>query len=302
MADKITQDTRFKLKFSEAEWNNITLTDRLVIDYMDVAMKIYKYKGLPDSVPEWVIERCLFWYGMVVFFKDDTKGYLALPPVVQSYLNVYGLPQVYAAQGVNGDYFDNLDETNSVIIKNTPNYVPTYPEVYRLCSELANTYITRTINVNATKTPFIFSGDEKELLSMKNMYKKITGNEPVIYKNKNGAQSTITLETLDTNAEYYADKLTDLKNDIKCELLTYLGLNNNNIEKKERLVTSEVSANNEIISNYLYMRLDERKAAIEKINALFGLDISVDINKDTLREYGILADEQDDKEQTEVTE
>lgn len=291
-----------KLKYQPYQIDEKNVEDQLLLNYMDIAMKIYVWDNLPSSVTSYVIERALFWGGMCVFFEDKNLGYLALPPVVYKYINVYGLPQQYAAQGLNGHYFGDLNPDNSVLIKNSPNYRPTWVEVDRLCKELANVYQARKINVNASKTPFIIKGDEKELLSMKNMFEQISGNSPVVYKNKNKASTDIDLDTVDTSAEYIGDKLTALKNDIKCEILTYLGLNNSNVEKRERLVTDEVNANNDEIENFLFLRLEERKLACDAINKMFGLNIQVNINKEYLKKYGIILDDTEEKNEKKEEE
>lgn len=293
MADEKTR----KLKLNDYQFEKLKLAQQLALNYKDIAIKIYNWKNLPNgSLTSDIIERFLYETGCVVYFNNDDYGNLALPPVAFTNLNVYGIPQVYGAQGVNGAYFGDLSPENSVIIKNTPNYVPTRLYIDKLCEDLADVLQAIKVNVNATKTPFVIEGEEQEVLSMKNMYEQVSGNKAVIYKNKTKAQSSLSLNVLKTDAPYTADKLTALKNAIECDALTYLGLNNNNIEKKERLVAGEVDANNEIIENYLYMRLKERKDAVEKINAMFGTNIEVDINREFVSQYLELNDSEEIEE------
>lgn len=283
-----------KLKLNDYQFEKLRLCQQLALNYKDIAMKIYIWKNLPnESMTSDIIERFLYETGCVVYFDNENYGNLVLPPVAFTNLNVYGIPQVYGAQGVNGEYFSGLNEDNSVLIKNTPNYVPTRLYIDMLCESLADVIQARKVNVNATKTPFVIEGEEQEVLSMKNLYEQISGNKAVIYKNKTKAQTSLSLNVLKTDAPYTADKLTALKNALECDALTYLGLNNNNIEKKERLVSGEVDANNEIIENYLFMRLKERKDAVEKINKLFNTNIEVDINREFVSQFIDLKEETD---------
>lgn len=283
-----------KLKLNDYQFEKLRLCQQLALNYKDIAMKIYVWKNLPsESMTSDIIERFLYDVGCVVYFDNDNYGNLVLPPVAFTNLNVYGIPQVYGAQGVNGEYFSGLNEDNSVLIKNTPNYVPTRIYIDMLCESLADVIQARKVNVNATKTPFVIEGEEQEVLSMKNLYEQISGNKAVIYKNKTKAQTSLSLNVLKTDAPYTADKLTALKNALECDALTYLGLNNNNIEKKERLVAGEVEANNEVIENYLFMRLKERKDAVEKINKLFNTNIEVDINREFVSQFIDLKEETD---------
>ena len=290
----MAKEKKRELKLNDYQFEKLRLCQQLALNYKDIAMKIYVWKNLPnESMTSDIIERFLYEVGCVVYFDNDIYGNLVLPPVAFTNLNVYGIPQVYGAQGVNGEYFSGLNEDNSVLIKNTPNYVPTRLYIDMLCESLADVIQARKVNVNATKTPFVIEGEEQEVLSMKNLYEQISGNKAVIYKNKTKAQTSLSLNVLKTDAPYTADKLTALKNALECDALTYLGLNNNNIEKKERLVAGEVEANNEVIENYLFMRLKERKDAVEKINKLFNTNIEVDINREFVSQFIDLKEETD---------
>ena len=71
------------------------------------------------------------------------------------------------------------------------------------------------------------------------------------------------------------DKLQQQKTDLKNELLTYLGINNNNNVKKERMIVDEVNANNEYTSINLDLMFDLREKACKEINEKFGLNITV---------------------------
>lgn len=273
------------------QYEQLTLANQISLSYKDVAIKLFHWENIPESVTSDIIEEFLYDNGCCVCFNDDTLGVLFLPPTTFTNMNVYGIPQLYSARGYNGTLFNNLTPDNSVMIKNSPKSIPTRLYVDTKVDELTNVIMARTTNVNATKTPFVIEGDENETLSMRNLYEQITGNKMVIYKNKTKAQTSIGLNVLETGAPYLADKLTQLKNAIECDILTYLGLNNNNVEKAERLVTGEVEANNEIIVNYLYMRYKERVDACNKINAMLGTNIEVRINKDFINEFNKSIDE-----------
>ena len=77
-----------------------------------------------------------------------------------------------------------------------------------------------------------------------------------------------------------ADKLTELKSQVWNEALTYLGISNVNIQKKERLITDEVARTQGGTIASRYSRLESRRQAAEKINDMFGLDITVDFRED----------------------
>jgi hypothetical protein len=150
------------------------------------------------------------------------------------------------------------------------------------------------INANAQKTPILIQGSETQRLTLKNLYKEYDGNAPVIFGDKN--LDLNALKVLKTDAPYIADKLYQLKTQMWNEALTYLGISNLNIQKKERLISDEAirSQGGTIASRY--SRLESRREACEQINKMFGLNIDVDFREDfrqTDDEYMVENDTED---------
>ena len=141
-------------------------------------------------------------------------------------------------------------------------------------------FIDRTIDVNihAQKTPVALVGSEQQRLTLLNLYKQYAGNEPFIFGDKNLDLNALTV--LKTDAPFIADKLYTLKTQYWNEALTHLGISNINIQKKERLITDEVTRNQGGTIASRYSRLESRREAVEKINAMFGTDIEVNYRED----------------------
>ena len=104
------------------------------------------------------------------------------------------------------------------------------------------------------------------------------GNAPVIYGDKNLDLNGI--KAIQTGANYVADKIYDLKTKVWNEALTFLGISNVSIQKKERLVSDEVLRSQGGTVASRYSRLQARQSAAEKINAMFGTNITVDYRED----------------------
>ena len=113
---------------------------------------------------------------------------------------------------------------------------------------------------------------------MQNLYMQWQGNMPVIYGEKNLNTKGVTV--LKTDAPYLADKLQQLKTEIWNEALTFLGINNIMVDKKERLITDEVTRNQGGVVASRYSRLEARREACKQINDMFGLDIWCDYRED----------------------
>ena len=112
---------------------------------------------------------------------------------------------------------------------------------------------------------------------MQNVYMKYEGNQPVIFANDN--LNPDSLKVLQTGAPYVADRLYQLKTQIWNEALTYLGITNLNINKRERLISDEVARYQGGTIACRLSRLKARQQAAEQINKMFGLNISVEYDE-----------------------
>ena len=244
----------------------------------ELSTVMFEWKNLPDTVDARFLELTLFAKGMAVFFKDDTLGYLALPVAVNGSFNVYQIPDERRAHAVNG-YNNKLDKTNSVIIFNNYTHTNSMLDVEMFSRRLYNMDRAIDININAQKTPVVIQCTEQQRLTMLNLYQKYEGNEPFIFGDNN--LDFGGFKVLNTNAPFVADKIRQEKIQTWNEALTYLGISNTNIAKKERLITDEVirSQGGTIASRY--SRLEMRRQACKQINAMFDdLDIWCDYRDD----------------------
>ena len=212
-------------------------------------------------------------------------------------LDVYRIPIERTAYATNG-YQARLDETNSVIIFNNYTHTNSMLDVEMYARRLYEIERTIDVNVKAQKTPLIIRATENQRLTIKNLYMQYDGNEPFIFGDKNLDMDGI--KVLKTDAPYVADKLNILKRQIWNEALTYLGIENSNTEKKERLVSDEVTTNLGGVEAQRFCRLNARRQAAKKINEMFGLNISVDFRQET---QTVTRDEKDgETTETEVND
>ena len=215
--------------WQSASYNNATFMqdyNRLV----ELAISMFEWKNLPDTIDARFLELALFGDGMAVFFEDKTIGYLALRTTVGGRLNHYNIPTERRAYASNG-YNMPLTQDNSVIIWNNLKHTNSVLEVTNFSKRIWDLDRTIDINAKAQKTPILIRCDENQRLTLKNLYKQYTGNEPVIYGDK--GLSARPIEVLTTGAPYVCDKLYELKTQIWNEALTYLGISNVNYQKKE---------------------------------------------------------------------
>lgn len=270
---------RGKNNFSLSLAKNMISSNTYLRRLCELSMSMFKWEGLPESVDVRYLEMELFLTGQALFFKDDVMGYLALGCLTNGSFDVYGEPKVRRAysrySGYNSDSFTDKD---SIIIWNNYMRAPSAQDVMYYAQRLWDLDNTIDINARAQKTPILIQCDEKQKLTLLNVYKEYDGNSPVLFGDKN--MDIKGFGVLKTDAPFVADKLYDLKNQIWNEALTYLGISNVSYQKRERLITDEVTRSQGGTIASRYSRLAMREQACNRINEIFGLDVSVKYRED----------------------
>lgn len=268
-----------RTNFSTSLAKNMISSNMYMRRLCELSMSMFKWEGLPESVDVRYLEMELFLSGQSLFFKDDVMGYLTLGCLANGSFGVYGEPvsrRAYSRyNGYNSDVFTGKD---SVIIWNNYMRVPSAQDVMYYAQRLWDIDSAIDINVSAQKTPILIQCDEKQRLSLLNVYKEYDGNSPVLFGDKN--LDIKGFGVLKTDAPFVADKLYELKNQIWNEALTYLGISNVSYQKRERLITDEVTRSQGGTVASRYSRLAMREQACDRINKMFGLNLSVKYRED----------------------
>lgn len=268
---------RKKTFFEESARLNNRAYMYYITRFSELALSVFKWENLPDTVDERFLELTLYTDGQAVFFRDEVLGELCLQCAVNGPFDVYRIPIRRRAYAVNG-YQKNLTNKDSVIIWNNKLHTNTEPDMRVFARRLWDLDRSIEVNARAQKTPVMLQGPEEQRLTLVNLYKEYDGNAPVICGDKN-----LNLEgfkSINTQAPFVGLDLYQLKTQIWNEALTYLGISNLTIQKKERVNTDEVTRSMGGTLASRNARLEARKKAAEEINKMFDLDISVHFKED----------------------
>lgn len=244
----------------------------------EIAITLFKWVNLPDEIDERFLELTLFEKGNIVFSKDeDADLYFVMRSANTGEWDLYNRPDrrdLYANTGINltRDIRNSVIIYNNVLRKSSWDIVKYYAERFYFYDQVID------ININAQKTPVLIRCDENERLSVENLYEKYEGGLPVIFGDKNLSASP--LEVLKTDAPFVAPQIYDMKVKYWNEFLTFFGVSNVNINKKERMTVDEV---NRQLGGAIAARgsaMLMRKQACKEINDMFGLNIDVVFNED----------------------
>lgn len=237
---------------------------------------LFEWQGLPDTVSERYIEMMLNADGRVLFIKPD-----GLEPIVvkatETNLNVYGDGRKYQIATPVPISPNQYTDENAVMIYNDDFKLGMLNPLSIYAKRLADNEKIRNVNQSQLLTPTIIPLEERNRLSFQNALKKIADGAITIFTGKNIDFTQV--KALDLGAKYYLDKLQEDKQKIWNEALTYIGVENNNNQKRERNITTEIESNNMQTILSAHARLKQRQLACEKINKMFGLSISVDFRE-----------------------
>lgn len=236
---------------------------------------ILDWSNVPDYWDIDYMNEHLFLDGMFCI-TDTSAGILPLSCGVAG-LNVFNHPtRCIIANPVLGNFERTIDE-NCALVKLQYNFVGIDKMLRRYSYLLAACDSGIAVNLMNSKVAFIgLAENEKQAKSMELMYDQISCGKPAVFVKKDQISETSFFFN-HVKENYVADSIQELKRAIVNEFLSEIGINNQNIEKKERLITDEVNANNAEISCNVQHWLDNINKGVDVANRLYNLGLSVNL-------------------------
>ena len=254
--------------------NNITFS-YYYYKMMLIVRNLFEWENLPNNMEARWIERYLFSDGKCIFYKDPTMGFMVAGYGQNGSVNCYDDPTLVDPIAPNYTYNGKqlINGENCYVIRNNDLMLPEFSVVRYYAYKLANIDRAIDVNIEAVKTPVLVTCTDKQRLSLKQAINQRKDNEPVIYADNSFDKDMIS--TLDLKPTPVFKDLQIQKHMILNEFFTDIGINNANIDKKERMVSTEVEANDEQVKACEDVMLRSRQEACKQINRIFGLNISV---------------------------
>lgn len=279
--------------------NNATYFDYLE-RFKRIALSMFEWTNLPDSMDARYLERCLYYTGQAAMLYLEPYGFINTKSATSGKLNLYGLPtrircysygeintsrRVFngvseAVAKING-YEDDTDDdksTEAILVLNNWEGVATATTVELFAMRMAIAERAIDVNIRAQKTPFMVVTNDNERLSMMNALDQVEKNAMALVVERNHFDPE-SFKTLETQAPFVADKLTDYKMGIWNEFLTFLGVDNIS-EKRERMISAETMSNNECVNLNMMASFKTREKAAREFNQKYGKNVGVKLRSD----------------------
>ena len=263
-----------------SELQNVRTFDYYFNRLSNIALAVFEWTDLPDTVDPRFLELSIYRNGMCLFFKDEVLDrFDALPCMIGGTFDTHNIPILRRAYAANGYQYECNNENSVIIYHNYMHGVPLW-DIEMFATRLAEYQRTEDVNVRAQKTPIITLADDDQKAAWENIILSYMGNVPLMLANK--SLNPDALKVLKTDAPFNADKIEELRVQVWNDAMSYLGVSNVNVTKKERLITDEVQRNMGGVLASRYSPLEMRKMACDKINEMFGLHVDVKYREDIL--------------------
>ena len=238
----------------------------------------FEFDGLPSG---WELDyflKHLFLDGHICI-TDTAMGVLPLKCGLTG-IGVFEQPtKVIIANPILGN-FDRTINVDSAVIKIQYNYGGVGWIINRYATMLAMCDSGVAVNLMNTKATYVFKANSKaQAATMQKMYDDITQGKPAVFVGDNGALSNENVFVMPAKQNFIADDIQLLKRKIINEFLTEIGINNTNLDKRERLTDDEVNANNDEVLANIQHWYDNINEGLEWANKLFNLNITVKIRQ-----------------------
>ena len=241
-----------------------------------------------------------FWY---VLYGAGYVGVLDVPGmgVIPQYCTIKGYNVYYQPKGFivanaairNGQTIEKSIGVDGVLMKLTPDYTGICDLIGYYADLMAVSAESMGVNILNSKLAYIFGVKNPAAAdSFKKMVDKINAGDPAVFVDKNlldaDGNPTWVEYAQDLRNNFIAPDLLQTMNQIERMFESEIGIpNNGGIEKKERLISDEVNANNVSTYSKAALWLENLQASCDEVNRMFGLNVSIDWRKIKGREtYG----------------
>lgn len=265
----------------DGDYNKGQMLSSYVRYFLARLQSMFKYDGLPETIPAKWLEHYLLTNGNALIARADDGNLYAFTGGLGGDPNVYYIPNNYI---VANPYLDltktftidsGVKAGDAVLIYNDTYSQGLLPMLNRYCSQLVENDITLSIaDILARATINISAADDKTKTSAELWLKRLREGKLSVIAEKPFIEGLNIREFKEV-----ADSIIPLieyHQYIKASLYNELGLNSNYNMKRESINSNESQLNDDMLHPLIDDMLRERKEGIDRVNALFGLNIKVD--------------------------
>lgn len=240
--------------------------------------QMFKYNGLPDSIPKYILELYLQTNGNVCFYKHNEKLY-AFTGGMGGELNEYYLPTIYTISNPFLNLTKNLViDKDCVVVANDSCYQGMLPQFKKYATALVENELSMNISsINSRMISLISASDDRTLKSSESYIKHILDGDLSIIS-EDAFLNGVKVQPYAKSTNDTLSKLIEYNQYLKASWFNDIGLNANYNMKREAINSNESQLNDDMLFPTVDDMLERRKEGIEKVNKMYGTNITVELN------------------------
>lgn len=238
---------------------------------------MFKYDGLPETIPQRMLELYLMVNGHCVVTSVNENLY-AFTGGWGGVLDEYYRPTIYTVANPFLKFFDNLEiGANCVLCGNDSMYQGLLPMLEMYGTALVENELSLNIaDINSRIMSIITADNDRDYESSKAYLEHIKEGDLVSVVESAFFDGIKTQPYALTGNRSITD-LIEYEQYLKASMFNELGLNANYNMKRESLNSSESQMNNDALTPLVDDMLNMRKQFIEEINKKYGTEITIDL-------------------------
>lgn len=244
------------------------------------AISVFKW-NIPENWDKDYFLYTLYGMGYIAVINTDQYGVICQGGALGGY-NLYYRPSYIIITNplIRGTITANLGR-DCALIKLQPDYSGIMDIVGYYADQMALASESLGINLLNVKSGTVFGAESKAMAeSYKKMYDTLSDGDPAVVIDKKllddqGKPTWFPFTQHIKESYVVSDILSDMRK-IEAMFDTEIGIPNANTDKRERLITDEVNANNTETASRCELWLDSLRTGIDKANEMYKINMSVD--------------------------
>ena len=249
------------------------------IEYMLArTQQMFKYDGLPDTIPARILELYLQTNGHLCFYRHEGELYI-YTGALGGEPNVYYMPTIYTISNPAQNLSKNLTiDKDCIVVSNDSLYIGLLPLYHKYAYHMAENELSMLVtDINLRIISLISASDDRTIESARKMLAEIESGKIGIISDSAFLEGVKVQSYSGNSGKGVLTDLIEYEQYLKASWYNEIGLDSNYNMKRETITATESQMNSDALLPLIDDMLHCRELGLEKVNAMFGTDIRVSL-------------------------
>ena len=252
--------------------------DSFIKQMFNRTQSMFKYDGLPETIPQIYLERYLQVYGHCIITKANNDlyafwgGFAGTP-------DVYCNPTQYVVSNVALNLYKTFDIDKDCVLCRSDSNIQGLAFIFKKygCMLVENTLTIYSLLKTARASLLLSATDDKTKKECELFIDKLESGD-IYCIGENPFFEGVKVHSTMQGSAGLINQFIELEQYIKASCLNEIGLNANYNMKRESLNSAESALNDDFLIPLIDNMLACRKDFVNKVNNMYGTNITVELN------------------------